>query len=304
MRWSPPLMRILLGKEGIMQNEQDDAFRKQLLARLAKDIDGCFPEWEEYFTPLVRAHVTAQLKRAPDDKHVSACVQSTFDLARVQLDQQRDKEEDLRKFLDGVERHLKDIASKCTERYLFVLLTISFPEYFRMMFEVYTEQLYQAARRVLTAKGIWDKDAAYECVNATYISVYNSLNNRRDDPAAILAINLGGYLWTAVTNHAQRYAQEQSEHRSKNKVLPEEEDNPVYQLEQKSFPKPGVSLEERETIEELLSELSSDKRRVVELSWLEGMSGPEVAAKLQMPPGTVRSHLFRAGQTLRQVFRK
>ncbi|HXN10812.1 MAG TPA: sigma factor-like helix-turn-helix DNA-binding protein, partial [Steroidobacteraceae bacterium] len=48
-----------------------------------------------------------------------------------------------------------------------------------------------------------------------------------------------------------------------------------------------------------LSALSPQRRRLVSLAFLQGLSHPEIAAATGLPLGTVKSHIRRALQELR-----
>jgi RNA polymerase sigma-70 factor (ECF subfamily) len=50
-----------------------------------------------------------------------------------------------------------------------------------------------------------------------------------------------------------------------------------------------------------LAKLSADKRRMVELAFLEGLSHQEISDRMQVPLGTVKSHVRRSLQTLRDA---
>lgn len=50
----------------------------------------------------------------------------------------------------------------------------------------------------------------------------------------------------------------------------------------------------------VLDSLSPLQRTIVSLYYFEEMTTSEIAAIIDMPPGTVKSHLFRARKQLRQ----
>lgn len=52
-----------------------------------------------------------------------------------------------------------------------------------------------------------------------------------------------------------------------------------------------------------LAELPEERREVVLLHDLEGWTHREIAERMELPPGTVRSHLFHARRKLRQLLR-
>jgi len=55
-------------------------------------------------------------------------------------------------------------------------------------------------------------------------------------------------------------------------------------------------------VREALADLGTDQRTVVELAYFEGLSCSEIAAKIQIPIGTVKSRLAAGMQRLRERF--
>ena len=55
----------------------------------------------------------------------------------------------------------------------------------------------------------------------------------------------------------------------------------------------------RGELQRALARLPEQQRWIVELFEIEGFSGPEIAAMLEIAEGTVRWHLHQARQTLR-----
>jgi RNA polymerase sigma-70 factor (ECF subfamily) len=67
-------------------------------------------------------------------------------------------------------------------------------------------------------------------------------------------------------------------------------------------PRPDELLEHkqlRQVLDGILDRLPDDQREVFVLSEIEGMTGPEVAASLDLPLGTVASRLHRARERYR-----
>ena len=62
-----------------------------------------------------------------------------------------------------------------------------------------------------------------------------------------------------------------------------------------------VSREQRERIWQFLRGLSTRQQEVFVLRYVEGWSGNEVAEFLGITPGSVKRHLFRAVQHMRQA---
>jgi RNA polymerase sigma-70 factor (ECF subfamily) len=58
--------------------------------------------------------------------------------------------------------------------------------------------------------------------------------------------------------------------------------------------------EEIEQIKELLSELSENHFEIIDLYYFQNLTKPEIAKKLEIPLGTVKSRIFSALETLKQ----
>lgn len=65
-----------------------------------------------------------------------------------------------------------------------------------------------------------------------------------------------------------------------------------------------LSLENAELVHFGLSRIGLPEREVLTLSFLDDLSTNEIAALLEIPPGTVKSRLFKARRDLRRVLEK
>jgi RNA polymerase sigma-70 factor (ECF subfamily) len=59
--------------------------------------------------------------------------------------------------------------------------------------------------------------------------------------------------------------------------------------------------DERERVRTALAELGSHDRRLIEMHYGDGLSAPEIAAQLNVAPGTVRVWLHRARKAVEKV---
>ncbi|MBU1487233.1 sigma-70 family RNA polymerase sigma factor, partial [bacterium] len=73
--------------------------------------------------------------------------------------------------------------------------------------------------------------------------------------------------------------------------MPGLNNSPEWNLEQKEL---------REKIEEAISSLPIAYRAVITLRHIEFLSYEEISRTLDLPPGTVRTHLYRAREALRE----
>jgi RNA polymerase sigma-70 factor, ECF subfamily len=62
----------------------------------------------------------------------------------------------------------------------------------------------------------------------------------------------------------------------------------------------GATVEDRLALEQALRELSPESREILTLRHLDGLSYEELAARLELPVGTVMSRLFYARKELRE----
>jgi len=65
---------------------------------------------------------------------------------------------------------------------------------------------------------------------------------------------------------------------------------------------PGLQAEDRELVEGALARLPEAQRRVIELSFFEGLTQVEIAARLREPLGTVKTRARLALERLRTIF--
>jgi RNA polymerase sigma-70 factor (ECF subfamily) len=63
-------------------------------------------------------------------------------------------------------------------------------------------------------------------------------------------------------------------------------------------PREGISSEERIALERALRSISAEDREIITLKYLDGLSYNEIAARLEIPRGTVMSRLFYARKEL------
>src|SRR5688500_8981130 len=93
--------------------------------------------------------------------------------------------------------------------------------------------------------------------------------------------------------------------RSRNQVRDRKSSVPIEELAMESGGEsPSARVEQGEMLERLLSalaEIPEERREVVLLHDLEGWTHREIAERMELPPGTVRSHLHLARKRLREL---
>lgn len=106
----------------------------------------------------------------------------------------------------------------------------------------------------------------------------------------------GGWLLTIVRNRSKNLIRRES--------LRETDEVPL--AARSSMPTPDrvtEAAELRDMLETAMQDLPEVQREIVMLHDLEGWKHREIAERLDLPPGTVRSHLHFARKTLREALR-
>lgn len=106
----------------------------------------------------------------------------------------------------------------------------------------------------------------------------------------------GGWLLTIVRNRSKNLIRRES--------LRETDEVPPSVRSRTPQPdKVAEAVELRSLLEDAMSELPDVQREIVMLHDLEGWKHREIAERLDLPPGTVRSHLHFARKALREALR-
>lgn len=163
-------------------------------------------------------------------------------------------------------------------------------EAFSVLVERYQRGIVNLAYRLV---GDWE--TALDLAQDTFVRAYQALNTfdstRRFSP----------WLYRIATNRCYDHLRQQGRRResvpleavaeekirSRNKL-----GDPAWQTEQRDL---------RRIVEEAIAGLPVRYRTVVVLRYLEDMSYQEIAEALDLPIGTVKSHLYRARELLRQT---
>lgn len=108
----------------------------------------------------------------------------------------------------------------------------------------------------------------------------------------------GAWLMQIVRNRSRNYLRDDKRSRS----VPLDE-----QVLESRAPRPDRTAERAQIRDRLLAALATlteDRRTVVLLHDLEGWTHREIGERLNMPAGTVQSHLYHARRTLRELLRE
>src|ERR1043166_1918998 len=168
---------------------------------------------------------------------------------------------------------------------------------FEVFMRNYQNMVFSTALR-LTANRAEAEDIAQE----VFLKAYERFSELRDSPTA------GGWLKTVATNmslnHLSRYRSRWSFFSELTHANPGEEEQPL------DFPAPQNLEEEvarsdrRALLEAALQGLPSAQRVPLVLYHLEGLRYEEIAAKLKVSLGKVKTDIFRGREALRKKLRQ
>jgi RNA polymerase sigma-70 factor (ECF subfamily) len=152
------------------------------------------------------------------------------------------------------------------------------------------ERYLRACRAVALAVTGNEADADDVCQDA-FVAAVARIEDCRDPT------RFGGWLLSIVRNRSRNLLR----HHRIRRAEPLVSESPA------ARPSPAAELERRELarqLKEALAELSETQREVVLLHDLEGWKHADIADRLALPPGTVRSHLHHARHRLRRILGK
>lgn len=155
---------------------------------------------------------------------------------------------------------------------------------FRQVYDRYWKGVFRAARRYLRSD-----DLAQDVVQEVFSSVWH----RRDTFEHIL--NLESYLITIAHNHTYRelkkWASESKHQQAYAALLDVSADNVDHALLEEQYEK---------LLEEAIDLLPPQQKLVFRLAKVEGLTHEAIARRLNLSQGTVKNHMVRALQFLRQ----
>jgi RNA polymerase sigma-70 factor, ECF subfamily len=153
------------------------------------------------------------------------------------------------------------------------------------LFEKYSDMVFRFILRIVS-----DREAALDLTQEIFIKLYEKpfyLNNVE---------NSKGYILKTACNHALNYTRNERIHRLK------EQDH--CSVEKTHVPNPESELiktEQAKTIQRYLNDLSPQQREAVICRFYGEMKLTEIARELNINDSTVRIHLRRALQKLRNI---
>ncbi len=179
------------------------------------------------------------------------------------------------------------------------LLLVAFrqgkPEAFDAIVRAHQDRVYAFCARMLS-----DREEALDAAQEVFLSAYRNLDGFREEA------QLSTWLLKIASNRCLNRIRKRSSQATREVPFPEteERDGPSFQPTGQERDRPDRIAERRETgkiLEEALSAIDPDSRRLILLSDVEGFTYEEVAAMAEIPVGTVKSRIHRARMALRKI---
>lgn len=169
----------------------------------------------------------------------------------------------------------------------------------RELFEKYRDRAFRIAFRMSAG----NREDAMDLTQEAFLSTFRSLKNFKNESSF--------YTWfyRILINTCLDARRRKSRWRTVFGRLLGKKDDPAKTVDVDRFPDPGhtenpseyVSRRElQRDMDGALKKMSDQQRMVFTLKIFEEMTIPEIAALLKIAEGTVKSHLFRATQMMRQ----
>ena len=157
-------------------------------------------------------------------------------------------------------------------------------------------QKYQPKVRRLIGRFVADAAEVEDLSQDAFIKAYRAINQFRGDSAFYT------WLYKIAVNTAKNYLLTKRKKRLSDSPVDfeaaERDQNAVFLTDNQSPEALLFSKEIAETVQKALANLSAELRAAIELREFEGLAYEEIAEKMQVPVGTVRSRLFRAREAI------
>lgn len=158
------------------------------------------------------------------------------------------------------------------------------PDAFRVLYETYRDKVYASAYRILG-----EENAAADLVQEVFVKIHGELRRFKFES------KFSTWLFRVAVNHALNRASETARHaRIEERLARDGRGDP-------GGTKEGRPLDEQ--VQRAILGLSPKLRAIVGLRYLEGLSYEEIAEVLDLSMGTVKSRLFLAHETLRDLLK-
>jgi RNA polymerase sigma-70 factor, ECF subfamily len=130
-----------------------------------------------------------------------------------------------------------------------------------------------------------DREAAFDATQETFLTLFRKADRYSGDSA------VSTWLYRVATNTCLDLLRKQKRRRAES--LPDHHDEPDHRAAE-----PFDAVEVRPDIDAALAAIPADFRAAVVLSDIHGLSIAEIGEILEVPPGTVKSRVFRGRRLL------
>jgi RNA polymerase sigma factor (sigma-70 family) len=173
---------------------------------------------------------------------------------------------------------------KYTEDELIGLLKKSDPQAFSVLYDNYSRALFGVIKKIIS-----DNNIAEDLLQDTFIKIWNSRNMY--DPSK-------GRLYTWMLNIARNTSIDYlRSKRNKQEEKIQRTDNIVHGRSSTEINTDGIG------IKKIVDSLKEEQRKLIDLAYFEGYTHEEIADKLNIPLGTVKTRIRSAILILRNLIR-
>jgi RNA polymerase sigma-70 factor, ECF subfamily len=180
---------------------------------------------------------------------------------------------------------LKSRSIKYTEEELVALLKQNSEQGFSYLYDHYSGALYGVIFRM-----IQDEDRANDLMQDVFVKIWKNIDKYNEGK---------GRLYTWMLNIARNSCIDNLR-LVENKVNIQNLENTVYEIDRQE----AVSIGLDETgIHEFMQRLKPERKQLLDMAYFEGYTQEEIAEKLGLPLGTVKTRIRAALQELRDYFK-
>lgn len=171
-----------------------------------------------------------------------------------------------------------------------VELVLSNKDFFAVLVSRYEAKLSRYLRRL----GVQSAEDIEDLLQTVFIKVYKNLNGYSKD------FTFSAWIYRICHNEAVSFFRVNSIRPHGNLIADSEEVLP-YIFDDKDVPFEGDKLYDKNEIAKALEELDQKYRQIIVLRYFEELSYEEISEVLEIPPGSVATHLHRAKKKLQDL---
>jgi RNA polymerase sigma-70 factor (ECF subfamily) len=153
-------------------------------------------------------------------------------------------------------------------------------------FEILVKR-YQKRLHSFVLHVVGDPQAAQDVVQESFINLYKTIDR------VLVDKKFSTYIFSIARNTAISYLRAHKKQVSLEDIVILDEDEHLYS---------GIiAAEKKHEVKKALSKLEEKYRRVIRLYYFDDLSYQEISKIMRLPVNTVRTHLFRAKESLRKL---